>query len=127
MKVLIVEDDKFIAESLATKFKEGGFDIDRLDSGEKVVARTLAEKPDAIILDILLPDKNGFEVLKELKEEDKTKNIPVIIVSNLGSKADFEKGSQLGAVGFMVKATVSPEDIVAKVKQVIAGITAEGQ
>lgn len=123
MKVLIVEDDKFMAEALAMKFKEASFAIAHLENGEKVVAEAVIQKPDAVILDILLPDKNGFEVLKELKKEDETKNIPVIIVSNLGSKDDFEKGSQLGAVGFMVKATVSPEDVVAKVKQVIAGIT----
>lgn len=116
-----------MAEALAMKFKEAGFTIAHLENGEKVVVEAVTQKPDAVILDILLPDKNGFEVLKELKKEDETKNIPVIIVSNLGSRDDFEKGSQLGAVGFMVKATVSPEDVVVKVKQVIAGITAESQ
>lgn len=123
MKVLIIEDDKFMAESLAKKFKENGFAIGHLENGEKVVKETIVQKPDVIVLDILLPGKDGFEVLKELKEEVKTKNIPVLIVSNLGSKNDFERGSQLGAVGFMVKTTVIPEDVVAKAKQVIAGIT----
>lgn len=127
MKVLIIEDDKFMAESLATKFKEAGFVIARLESGDKVVAETLVQKPNVIILDILLPGKNGFDVLKELKEKEETKNIPVIIVSNLGSKEDFEKGSRLGASGFMVKATVIPEDVVAKAKQVIAGIKTENR
>ena len=127
MKVLIIEDDKFIAEALVTKFKNNGFDISRLDNGEKVVAEAIAQKPDIVILDILLPDRNGFEVLKELKEKEATKNIPVIIVSNLGSKDDFEKGSRLGACGFMVKATITPEDVVAKAKQVIAGVITESQ
>ena len=116
-----------MAESLAIKFKEAGFVIARLESGDKVVAEMLAQKPDVVILDILLPGKNGFDVLKELKEKEETKNVPVIIVSNLGSKEDFEKGSRLGASGFMVKATVIPEDVVVKAKQVIAGITTEGQ
>ncbi|MEK7081986.1 MAG: response regulator [Patescibacteria group bacterium] len=127
MKVLIIEDDKFMAESLAIKFKEAGFVIARLESGDKVVAEMLAQKPDVVILDILLPGKNGFDVLKELKEKEETKNVPVIIVSNLGSKEDFEKGSRLGASGFMVKATVIPEDVVVKAKQVIAGITIESR
>ncbi|MEK7145277.1 MAG: response regulator [Patescibacteria group bacterium] len=127
MKVLIIEDDKFMAESLAIKFKEAGFVIARLESGDKVVAEMLAQKPDVVILDILLPGKNGFDVLKELKEKEETKNVPVIIVSNLGSKDDFEKGSRLGASGFMVKATVIPEDVVVKAKQVIAGITIESR
>lgn len=127
MKVLIVEDEKFMADTLVRKFKEAGFTIDYLDRGEKVVAEATTKPPDIIILDILLPGKNGFEVLKELKEKDKTKNIPVIIVSNLGSREDFEKGSQLGAAGFMIKATVTPEDIIEKAKQVITGPTAGAQ
>lgn len=127
MKVLIIEDDKFMAESLAMKFKEADFAIAHLENGDKVVEETLAQKPDVIILDILLPGKNGFDVLKELKEKKDIKNIPIIIVSNLGSKEDFEKGSRLGASGFMVKATVTPEDVVAKAKQVIDGITLESR
>ena len=123
MKVLIVEDDKFMAEALAKKFKENEFIIGHLENGEKVVAEAITQKPDVVILDILLPGKDGFEVLKELKEEDKTKNIPVLIVSNLGSKDDFEKGSRLGAVGFMVKTTVVPEDVVKKAREIIAGVT----
>src|SRR3989344_558407 len=127
MKVLIIEDDKFMAESLATKFKEANFAITHLKNGNEVVEEMIIQKPDIVILDILLPGKNGFDVLKELKEKEETKNVPVIIVSNLGSKEDFEKGSRLGASGFMVKATVIPEDVVAKAKQVIAGITLESR
>ncbi|KKT74902.1 MAG: Response regulator receiver protein [Parcubacteria group bacterium GW2011_GWB1_44_7] len=127
MKVLIIEDDKFMAESLATKFKEANFAIAHLKNGNEVVEEMIIQKPDIVILDILLPGKNGFDVLKELKEKEETKNVPVIIVSNLGSKEDFEKGSRLGASGFMVKATVIPEDVVAKAKQVIAGITLESR
>ncbi|HEY4495753.1 MAG TPA: response regulator [Candidatus Paceibacterota bacterium] len=122
MKVLIIEDDKFMAESLAKKFKENGFALGHLENGEKVVEETIAQKPDVIILDILLPGKNGFEVLKELKEKEETKNIPVIIVSNLGSKDDLEKGRQLGVADFMIKATVTPEEIVEKAKKIVASI-----
>src|SRR3989344_3762422 len=102
MKVLIIEDDKFIAEALVTKFKNNG-------------------------LDIRLPGKDGFEILKDLKKDDKTKNIPVVIVSNLGSKEDLEKGKQLGAAGSMIKATVTPEEIVEKAKEVMAKITTENR
>ena len=127
MKVLIIEDDKFIAEALVTKFKNNGFDISRLDNGEKVVAEAIAQKPDIVILDIMLTGKDGFEILKDLKKDDKTKNIPVVIVSNLGSKEDLEKGNQLGAAGFMIKATVTPEEIVEKAKEVMAKITTENR
>ncbi len=123
MKVLIVEDDKFIAEALAKKFKENNFDIGHLENGEKVVAEMITQKPDIVILDVLLPGKDGFEILKELKKDNKTKDIPVIIVSNLGSKGDLEKARQLGAVDFMIKATVTPADIVEKAQKVIAEIT----
>jgi len=111
-----------MAESLAKKFKENGFALGHLENGEKVVEETIAQKPDVIILDILLPGKNGFEVLKELKEKEETKNIPVIIVSNLGSKDDLEKGRQLGVADFMIKATVTPEEIVEKAKKIVASI-----
>ena len=116
-----------MAESLAIKFKEAGFAIAHLENGGQAVKETIAQKPEVVILDILLPGKNGFEVLKELKEKEETKNVPVIIVSNLGSREDFEKGSRLGASGFMVKATVVPEDVVAKAKQVIAGVITESR
>jgi DNA-binding response OmpR family regulator len=127
VKVLIIEDDKFIAEALVMKFKENGFDIGHLDNGEKVVAEAITQKPNIIILDIILPGKDGFEILQDLKKDDKTKNIPVIIVSNLGTKGDLEKGRQLGAVDFMIKATVTPGDIVEKAKKVLAGITTGNQ
>lgn len=109
------------------KFKENGFDIGHLDNGEKVVAEAITQKPNIIILDIILPGKDGFEILQDLKKDDKTKNIPVIIVSNLGTKGDLEKGRQLGAVDFMIKATVTPGDIVEKAKKVLAGITTGNQ
>lgn len=124
MKVLIIEDDKFIAEAIVMKFKENGFGVGHLENGEKVVAEVIAQKPDAIILDVILPGKDGFEILKDLKKDNKTKDIPVIIVSNLGTKEDLEKGRQLGAVDFMIKATVTPENIVGKTKEIIARIIA---
>ncbi len=118
-KVLIIEDDQFLLETLARRFNETGFTTDYLIDGNKVVEKIVIFKPDVILLDILLPGKSGFEICQEIKSNDQTKNIPVIFLSNLGSREDVEKGKKLGATSFLVKATVLTEEIVREVKKVL--------
>ena len=115
-KILIVEDDKFLRELISQKLMKSEFDIAEAVDGEKGVEAAKSEKPDLILLDLILPGIDGFEVLSKIKEDPMTKEIPVIILSNLGQKEDIERGLKLGADDYMIKAHFMPDEIVAKVK-----------
>lgn len=119
-KILIVEDDKFLRGLIASKLVKEGYEVIEAPDGETGVEKSGSEIPNLIILDLLLPGVDGFEVLKNVKEKDETKNIPVIILSNLGSREDIERGLNLGASDFMVKAHFTPDEIIDKVKQTLS-------
>lgn len=117
MKVLLIEDDKFLSDMYVTKFFQLGYDIETAYDGEEGLRKAYKIKPNLILLDIKLPLKNGFQVLKEIKENVKTKDIPVILLTNLGQKEDVEKGKKLGAADYMIKAQFTPQEVVDKVKK----------
>ena len=88
-------------------------------NGEEAVKIFETETPDVVLLDILLPGIDGFEILKKIRANEKTKNTPVIILSNLGQKTDLEKGKELGATKFLIKATVNLDEIVGEIKKTL--------
>jgi len=106
-KILIIEDDKFLNKLYGDKLLREGFLVSSAVSGEEGLQRVKAEKPDLVILDLILPQKNGFDVLSELKLNPETKNIPVIILTNLGQESDQKLGLELGAVEYLVKTDFS--------------------
>ena len=111
-----------MAESLATKFKEANFAIAHLKNGNEVVEEMIIQKPDIVILDILLPGKNGFEFLKDIKGKKETEKIPVIILSNLAQEKDIERGMSLGAKDYLIKPEVSLSEVVDRTKECLAKI-----
>lgn len=117
--ILIVEDDAFLSNIYKTKFEMEGFKISTSDNGESGLNDASKIKPDIILLDILMPKMDGFTVLKELKKNEDTKDIPVILLTNLGQKDDVEKGLELGAVDYLIKAHFKPSETVAKVRKVL--------
>lgn len=119
MKVLYVEDEKFFADTIEKMLTAAGYTVFLADDGEKGLALAKAEKPDIILLDIILPKMDGKEVLKQLKADATTKAIPVLVLSNLNSEEDVKQTKDLGAVDFFVKALTMPTAIVATVKQII--------
>jgi len=119
-KVLLVEDDLFLSKILSSKFKKEGFLVELAMDGEEGLKKVKSFAPDIILLDLIMPKKNGFEVLEEIKLNDKTKNIPVIILSNLGQNSDVSKGKELGAVDYLVKANFSLKEVVARVREHLA-------
>lgn len=121
IKVLIVEDDKFLAELISTKLDKEGYNIVLATDGESGLNKAISEKPDIILLDIMLPGMDGFEVLGNLKKDTNPaiKNIPVIILSNFGQEEKVEKGLALGAVDYLVKANFTTGEIVEKIKGVL--------
>jgi len=117
--VLIIEDDTFLANIYKTKFDMEGFKISNSDNGEIGLADAKKKKPDIILLDILLPKMDGFAVLEALKADAEVKDIPVILLTNLGQKDDVEKGLEAGAVDYLIKAHFKPLEVVDKVKEVL--------
>lgn len=118
-KVLIIEDDKFLGELLVKRLSQENFFIELATDGEVGLTKAAEIKPDLILLDILLPGMNGYSVLEKLKADPALKDVPVIILSNLGQKGEIEKGMALGAVDFLVKAEFDLNDIVEKVQGII--------
>ena len=118
-KILIVEDDKFLRELIAQKLIKEGYDIAEAVDGEKGIKAVGNEKPDLVLLDLILPGIDGFDVLAKMKEDPKMAQVPVIILSNLGQKDDIERGLKMGAVDYMIKAHFTPAEIIEKVKTVL--------
>lgn len=117
--ILLVEDDVFLAGIYQKKFEMEGFKIMVSDNGEKALVDVKKKKPDIILLDILLPKLDGFAVLEKLKQDPTTKDIPVILLTNLGQKDDVEKGLEAGAVDYLIKAHFKPSEVVDKVRKVL--------
>jgi DNA-binding response OmpR family regulator len=120
LSVLIVEDDRFLQKILATKFVKEGFDVRTASDGEDALQQLIAKKPDFVVLDIIIPKMNGFEVIAEMKTNVSLKDIPVIVLSNLGQDEDMTRAKELGAIEFLTKADHSINEIVEKVKEAYA-------
>jgi len=115
-KILIIEDDKFLRELIARKLSNENFDIEQAVDGEEGLKKIKATSPDLVLLDLILPGIDGFEVLSKMKQDSSLSSMPVIILSNLGQREDVEKGLKLGAVDYLVKAHFTPNEIITKVK-----------
>ena len=118
-KVLIIEDDPFLSEIYVTKFEESGFEVFLAGDGFAGLQKAKDEKPDVLILDIVMPNIDGLGVLRLMKAEQETKDIPVIILSNLGEQEDVERGFELGALAYIIKAHYTPSEVVARVKNIL--------
>ena len=118
-KILVIEDDKFLRELISQKLLQEGYDVAEVVDGEKGLQALEKEKPDLVLLDLILPGIDGFEVLAKMKGAPETANIPVVILSNLGQKDDIEKGLKMGAVDYLIKAHFTPAEIIEKIRVVL--------
>lgn len=118
-KIMWVEDDQFLNDIIARKLSTTKCIFFHASEGEEAIKIINREIPDVVMLDIVLSGIDGFEILRRIKSDSKTKHIPVILLSNLGQASDIEKGKSLGAVRFMVKATVTPDEIIDQIKDVV--------
>jgi len=117
VKILIVEDDEFFIQAYVTKFAQEGLVVEVATDGAMAIQKVKAISPNLIILDLMIPVKDGFLVLEELQGNPLTKNIPIIISSNLDQDASVKRGISLGAKDYFVKANISLEELVKKVKE----------
>ena len=115
-KILIIEDDKFLRELITRKLLNEAYEVSEAVDGEEGIKKIKEGKPDLILLDLILPGIDGFEVLSQMKKESTLAPIPVIILSNLGQKDDVEKGLKMGAVDYLIKAHFTPGEIIEKIK-----------
>ena len=121
-KILIVDDDNFLLDMYSLKFTERGFSVDSsLGSIDLLQKLRGGATPDILLLDIVMPAMDGFEVLEAIKKENLAKGTIKIILSNRGQKEDIDRGVSLGARGYIVKATATPTEVVDKVVEIIEG------
>ncbi len=118
-KVLLIEDDADLVEMYKLKFIGSGYEIITSFKGAEGLELAKKEKPDIILLDIILPEVDGFAILTELKKDPKTRNIPVLMLTNLGQESDIKKGKELGVTDYLIKANFTPSEVVEKVKKLI--------
>lgn len=117
--ILLIEDEKDVREIYKTKFEKEGYKVITASSGTVGLNLAIKKKPDLILLDIILPLEGGFEVLKDLKRNSKTKFIPIVILSNLEQEYEVRMGETLGAERYLVKSEVTPEKVVKVVEEIL--------
>lgn len=117
--MLIVEDDEVLLRALYLKFVDAGYTISSATDGETAVKVAQRVTPDVVLLDLILPKMDGFEVLRILKSDPKTKKIPVIVLSNLGADSDMQRAKSLGAIEYFVKADIRLDELQQKVAETL--------
>jgi DNA-binding response OmpR family regulator len=119
-RILFIEDEEALQHSMGRALEFAGFAVLQALDGEAGVAIAKKEKPDLIMLDLILPKMDGFEVLKALKKEVTTKDIPVMVLTNLESSRDVDKVIAMGATTYLVKANYELKELIAKIKETLA-------
>jgi CheY-like chemotaxis protein len=120
IKILAFEDDEFLARMYQRKFQLEGFETSCVGAPpDDVIGFVLHEQPDIIISTIIMPRMDGFGLIQRLKTDERTRNIPVIFLTNLGQDEQMKKGIAMGAVGYWIKAQFTPGEIVAKTRKII--------
>jgi CheY-like chemotaxis protein len=122
-KILIIEDDPLTARMYQTVFQFEGFDVDIARNGREGIEKLKRNKPTVVLLDIMMPKMSGIDVLEEIKANPKTKKIPVVVLTNLSRMEDAEKALELGAIKFIVKSENKPKQVVAQMREILAGYT----
>lgn len=115
-KIVLVEDDEILSKVIYEELKDAGFDVMQAFDGEEGLKLIRSKKPNLVLLDIILPKKNGFEVLEELKKSPDTQDIPVIVLTMIGKDEDIKKGLRLGANDYIVKSQHAIAEIIEKIK-----------
>lgn len=118
-KILIVEDESTLQRALSDFLNLEGFEVVNALDGESGISEAKKEKPDLILLDIILPKKDGYEVIDELKKEEETKNIPIILLTNLETSENITRAFEKGVTNYLIKSDYKLEDIVKKIKELL--------
>jgi DNA-binding response OmpR family regulator len=117
-RILLVEDDPYLRRALRTKLTKHGFDLTETDDGEMALRELQQNHFDLVLLDLILPKVQGFEILRQIRADELTADLPVMVLSNLGQDADIKKAEELGVSGYLIKANHSLNDLVHRVENV---------
>jgi DNA-binding response OmpR family regulator len=117
--ILVIEDDKFLRDLISKKLLKENYNVVEAVDGEEGLKKIKEIKPDLVLLDLILPGMDGFEVLAQVKDDPTLNQIPVIILSNLGHRDDVERGLKLGASDYLIKAHFTPGEIIEKIKNIL--------
>ena len=120
-RVLLVEDDRFLRRACENSLRRQGFTVTTAADGEEALQATQAQPPNLVLLGILMPKLNGIEVLRALRSDEKTRAIPVLVLTNSSKEADIREIESLGVSGYLVKANLSLEELGRQVKQLLEG------
>lgn len=116
-KVLVVEDDRFLGSAYKAKLSKSGYDVQLATDGDEALEVLKTFVPAVILLDLVMPNRDGFSTLEAIRQTEGIKDIPVIVASNLGQKEDFDKAISLGATDFIVKSDVSLDELIARIQK----------
>ena len=117
VKILLVEDDPFLSNLLRVRLQKENIEVVLAKDGEEALKKLTEVRPAVILLDLILPKKSGFEVLEHISTDPQLRDLPVIIISNLGQTSDIQRGKELGAIEYFVKAKISIDDLILKIKE----------
>ena len=118
-KILLIEDDKTLIEMYQMILSDYGYQVETAENGLIGLKKVLELKPDLVLLDVIMPKMSGLDVLRKLKSDPQTKAIPIIILSNLSSQKQSEEALKMGALKYLIKSNLDPEDLVQTIKQVL--------
>lgn len=118
--ILLIEDDPLLIDIYSTKFKETGFEVKVADSGDKALSLLSKVSPSVIVMDIVLPNVDGWELLKAAQKQENLRKSKIVVLSNLGQKEEIEKGISLGADRYLIKAHFTPSQVVEEVKNLLS-------
>jgi len=118
-KILIIEDDTNLLSNYKTELELRKFDVVSVTDGEKGYPTVEKEMPDLILLDIMLPNKNGIDILEEVRNNEKFKNLPVIMLTNYGDEDNIRRSLELGALDYLKKYNVTPSDVGQRIEQIL--------
>lgn len=122
IKILIAEDDQFLIAAYKAKFKKAGFEIKIVADGEAALVAVPEFQPQLMLLDLMMPKKDGFAVLKELRAQPEYASLPILVASNLGQQEDIDKATKLGATGYIVKSNLSLDEIIEVINKTLSKV-----
>jgi len=118
-KILIVEDDNLIAEMYVSKFRKAGYEVDSAKDWQEAITKAKNDKPNLVISDVVLPNKDGFEILQAIKSDPELKSTKVILLTNLGEPENIKRGLESEADAYLIKAHSTPSQIVEKIEEIL--------